>query len=908
VTVKGTGGDLLQALALLNSALLFPSSLSFQQTYRLYPGKRYVEIETTVTNKTVGMHPLPYLEPAKLRDAGIKIPGVENLQFSVPMGQLLLFGGEQKIYAPGQAGFDVRNAIEDSYAVAQGFPATPGLVVDYVATKGAGVSYGLTMPDQPSNYVQSLAARYAPQKVIKTSLLLPFNYAGVTAAFTANPPPVLAAGQSFTFQSYFMVGTGDAASILETVQQIRGTAVGEVTGIIRDVRSQQPIGDASIVILTTAGEAVTQAVTNAQGAFRATLPPGDYRYRVVSNSRATTAPASFFVTAAEKTSLVVELEPPASLAVAVIDENGRRAPCKLTLVADFDASQRGKEGRTFLFDLTLGESTRPTAFDGTTQYIEQQWSVADGTLLADTKPGRYMLYVSRGPQYEVARVPVDLRAGQFVNQEIQLRRAFANDGWIAGDFHLHAQSSTDSNLSLNDRVVSCAAEGLQVAVATDHNFVTDYRPAIAAANLDQWLLGLAGVELTTFESGHFNGYPLRPDASSTRGGEFLWTRQTPQSMFDQLRNQLAQDNQPAIVQVNHPRQTALGYFAQYSLDSETAETYAPTGVAGVFAPYGDEFSSDKFSYDFDAIELMTGKASQYNHTFVAPDPLPAGPFPDPQPVAGEVVRTADGRPKFPGVVDTWFTMLDHGLRPTGMGTSDSHGVLQEEPGYARTMLFVGKGKDSPGQVSQTDVVAAIRNHRTIATTAPLLEMTVADAQIGDTVKVDSRVVVKVKVSAPSWAPVETIRLYSNSVVVGQQTIPSSQGTSYQAEFTIMLSKDSWLVAEATGSKNLFPVVTPLEQPGLDAEVLIKALSTGLDLGELPVASKLKPPVTHTVVPYAITNPIWLDLDGGGWQSPKPALPNAPAGRKTTAAPDVRATFEHAKALKNTTSRVIEAMP
>jgi hypothetical protein len=253
-------------------------------------------------------------------------------------------------------------------------------------------------------------------------------------------------------------------------------------------------------------------------------------------------------------------------------------------------------------------------------------------------------------------------------------------------------------------------------------------------------------------------------------------------------------------------------------------------------------------------------------------------------------------------------MLDHGLRPTGMGTSDSHGVLQEEPGYARTMLFVGKGKDSPGQVSQTDVVAAIRNHRTIATTAPMLEMTVADAQIGDTVKVDSRVVVKVKVSAPSWAPVETIRLYSNSVVVGQQTIPSSQGTSYQAEFTISISKDSWIVAEATGSKNLFPVVTPLEQPGLDAEVLIKALSTGLDLGELPVASKLKPPVTHIVVPYAITNPIWLDLDGGGWQSPKPALPNAPAGRKTTAAPDVRATFEHAKALKNTTSRVIEAMP
>ena len=99
--------------------------------------------------------------------------------------------------------------------------------------------------------------------------------------------------------------------------------------------------------------------------------------------------------------------------------------------------------------------------------------------------------------------------------EAQLRHA----GLDAGDFHVHAQPSTDSGLPIADRVTSCAAEGLEVAVATDHNYITDYSPVIANLSLDEWLLGVPGMELTTFEMGHFIGYPLKVDPGSTRGGE-----------------------------------------------------------------------------------------------------------------------------------------------------------------------------------------------------------------------------------------------------------------------------------------------------------------------------------------------------------------------------------------------------
>jgi hypothetical protein len=88
---------------------------------------------------------------------------------------------------------------------------------------------------------------------------------------------------------------------------------------------------------------------------------------------------------------------------------------------------------------------------------------------------------------------------------------------------------------------------------------------------------------------------------------------------------------------------------------------------------------------------------------------------------------------------------------------------------------------------------------------------------------------------------------------------------------------------------MFPVLSPTEFPPLDATILIGALSVGLDLSSLPLTAALKPIRTHFSRPYAITNPIWIDVDGNGWKPPKPALPRQlPAGAPP---PDVRAQFE-----------------
>jgi hypothetical protein len=221
VSVVGTPADLLQQVGLLDTGLLGTSSLELTQTYRLPPGKRYVEIDTTIKNVGGGARPFPFLDPTQLRDLGFDIPGIDKIQLSVPLGQLPLLGGEQDLFAPG-AGFNIRFTIDHSYDQSSGFPAFPGLVIDYLASRGKGVSYGLTMPRSPDSYVHAYAAGYPGQTITPYSMLLPFTYAGVAGVYMVRPPARLGPGEQFTYTSYFVIGKGDVASVLDTIYELHG--------------------------------------------------------------------------------------------------------------------------------------------------------------------------------------------------------------------------------------------------------------------------------------------------------------------------------------------------------------------------------------------------------------------------------------------------------------------------------------------------------------------------------------------------------------------------------------------------------------------------------------------------------------------------------------------------------------
>jgi hypothetical protein len=76
--------------------------------------------------------------------------------------------------------------------------------------------------------------------------------------------------------------------------------------------------------------------------------------------------------------------------------------------------------------------------------------------------------------------------------------------------------------------------------------------------------------------------------------------------------------------------------------------------------------------------------------------------------------------------------------------------------------------------------------------------------------------------------------------------------------------DAWYVVIAMGDDDLGPVFTSVELPALELNEIVVGALGELELGAIAdaLATESAPlPRRHPVYPYAITNPIWLDVNG-----------------------------------------------
>ena len=89
-----------------------------------------------------------------------------------------------------------------------------------------------------------------------------------------------------------------------------------------------------------------------------------------------------------------------------------------------------------------------------------------------------------------------------------------------------------------------------------------------------------------------------------------------------------------------------------------------------------------------------------------------------------------------------------------------------------------------------------------------------------------------------------------------------------------------LVVVARSDQSLFPIVPPKEEPPTNVGEALGGLASGLGLDVSTLGSgdgTTAPTYTQLVTPYAVTNPIWLDIDGSRRFDPPGNLPGyAPA--------------------------------
>lgn len=433
--------------------------------------------------------------------------------------------------------------------------------------------------------------------------------------------------------------------------------------------------------------------------------------------------------------------PAATVSLRFTDEGGRAMPVHVL----FEALDEGAEA-TFERDASLkGHAS------GRTLYL------LDGRATVHVRPGRWRVIATRGTAWTLFTSSITVADGASETVEGTLRRVVAPAGWITADLHLHADPSPDSTVTLAERVASLVCNGVELAAATDHNRITDYREAVRTQSLGDEITVLAGDEMTSAGAalwGHFNAFPLPvPDAHTAPDDAVPWYfNRSPDEMFRRAREMGA-----SVVMVNHARMPpSIGYL-------DLTHFEPATGAAG-----------SGFSEGFDTLEVFNGIWLE------TPDKVREG------------------------VVDM-AGLARRGMRVTAVGNSDSHRLVHEEAGYPRTWIYVGEG---PRETLATRALAGLRAGRTSVSAGPFVELTVEGQPMGSTVRptltMPARVRVHVRVSAPAWVPVEHVELWVDDAVALRVavTAPATDGVRYEGDHTLTLAGDAMVLAWADATEPL----------------------------------------------------------------------------------------------------------
>ncbi len=385
-------------------------------------------------------------------------------------------------------------------------------------------------------------------------------------------PPAGEEQRSFTLS----VIDGDPESGLRELRRITGEAEPPaLSGAVRD-HTGEPIAGARVHV-TQASAAkpeqptyVTMTRADAKGRFAVGLAAGEYTLRAAAAGHALSEPTPVTVTSAAAT-VDLTLGGTATLHYLVNDGDGLALPAKLTLLRTPAADS---------LPARFGEPVYP----GGAALV----TAVDGEGEVAVPPGSYSATVSRGFEYELGTATFELTAGGAHQATFVLDRSVNTTGHLSGDLHTHATWSADASDRYRRKAAWLAAEGLEIPVITEHDYVGDLGPAIIDLGLQKWVNGISGDEITTGVFGHFNVYPLVPDPALPNRGAFDWADRSPTELFGEVRA-AAPD---AVLQVNHPRSASVvGYFTSIGYDPATGKAVK---IAG-------------WSHDFDALELFNAK-------------------------------------------------------------------------------------------------------------------------------------------------------------------------------------------------------------------------------------------------------------------------------------------------------------
>jgi hypothetical protein len=163
-------------------------------------------------------------------------------------------------------------------------------------------------------------------------------------------------------------------------------------------------------------------------------------------------------------------------------DSGVPMPCRLTVVDESG----------FLAPLIALTPEHPLAVRTGVIYT------GDGSADFGLPAGRYTIFATRGSAYGLATRAVSQTPGQTTEVDLAIAREVPTPGFVACDTHIHTLAfSGHGDSTADERALTIAGEGIELAVATEHNRFADFSEIARRMGVADRFTPVIGDEVTT---------------------------------------------------------------------------------------------------------------------------------------------------------------------------------------------------------------------------------------------------------------------------------------------------------------------------------------------------------------------------------------------------------------------------
>mgnify|MGYP002381848297 CR=1 FL=1 len=568
----------------------------------------------------------------------------------------------QRMFAPG-TGFDL-----------------PSGKIDLLGFDGGDVAFAFRVPGQKLSFVTTISG---------------FAYATVTG------PTVETCGTKTIDLAEYAVGGPEIDGALAALRRTDNAGKDPwrvVSG--RVLVGADPVPGAKVHARRAGGEYLTRVTADSMGRYSIHVPSGA-DVELIPTSLGNPIPAATKLAADQMTADLV------FAANGIIQVTARDEGSNAALPVRVQVVPKDTPAAT------------PLAFgidDPLRGRLHQAFAV-DGKATLVVPPGEHRVIVSRGFEWEILDRTVTVAAGQTVPVDAVLRHSVDSTGIMCSDFHIHSHYSADSSDDVEYKVKGAIADGLEIPVSSEHEWIIDFQPIIEKFGLTRWAFGFPSEEFTTFTWGHFGIIPIKPRPEAVNNGGIPWIGRTPPEVFHDIANL---PEKPVLI-VNHPSGGGfMAYFSSVHFNRTTAS--------------GDP---DRWSEEFGAIEVFNASDLEGNRAKSVAD---------------------------------WFALLNAGKVRWAVGNSDSHSLRSSPVGYPRTCFRFGH--DDPTKLTAEAVRDELARGNAVVSGGLLIDVRGPNGEgPGQTIKgAGAKVGFDIVVQSPGWLEAKQIEVIVDGETVDVQSL------------------------------------------------------------------------------------------------------------------------------------------